>query len=165
MNRLILVADNIRSTHNVGAFFRTCDAFGASLVLTGITPRPSGQPDDDRLPHIRQKMDDAIHKTALGAESTVTWEYFPSTDEAITHLRKSGYQVHAIEQAKSSKSISALSADQPTALIVGPEVDGISSDVLAQVDAIYEIPMQGEKESLNVSVAAGIALYAGRFQS
>lgn len=159
MSRVVLIAVDIRSTHNVGAFFRTCDGFGADLVLTGITPRPSGSTTDDRLPHIANKMDAALSKTALGAESTVKWRYFESAFQAIEHLQSAGYTIAAIEQSDMSKPIQQLDGGADIALLVGPEVTGLSEDILKLCDEIYEIPMIGKKESFNVSVAAGIALY------
>ena len=158
MKQIVLVAIDIRSTHNVGAFFRTCDGFGADLVLTGITPCPSGKPDDTRLPHIRNKLDKAISKTALGAEHTVEWRYFATAQEAITTLKDEGYTVAAIEQDNQSMPIQSMK-DEKLTLLVGPEVTGLPQDTLELCDVVYEISMIGTKESFNVSVAAGIALY------
>ncbi len=104
-------------------------------------------------------MDSAIAKTALGAEKAVAWRYFATIDAAIASLRAEGYAIAAIEQSDTSINIDLLQSDVLTALLVGPEVDGLSQEVLDQCDAIYEIPMAGSKESLNVSIAAGIALY------
>lgn len=158
MSKICLVALNIRSTHNVGAFFRTCDGFGANLMLVGITPRPF-EKRDTRLPHIAKKAHTAIEKTALGAERMVSWKYFETFIECCDYLKEQGYRIIAIEQSKDAQHIQRLLTKQNTALIVGPEVDGLSNIELNMCDEIYEIPMHGKKESLNVSVAAGIALY------
>jgi len=162
MNKICLVAIDIRSAHNVGSFFRTADAFGATIVLVGISPRPKGATPDERLPHVISKTDSAISKTALGAEKTVDWRYYETYNQAIDALKSEGYKIAAIEQDKDSRSIYnlALSSKSPSvALVVGPEVEGLPSELLRLCDAVYEIPMQGSKESLNVAVAAGIALY------
>ena len=159
MPDVVLVAVDIRSIHNVGSFFRTCDGFGAGLVLTGITPRPNDN-GDDRPPHVRTKLHRDIHKTALGAEDTVKWSYFADSGSALSSLKDSGYQLCAIEQSDDSVDIARLSElNNKVALLVGPEVTGLDSELLEKCDEIYEIPMSGSKESFNVSVAAAIALY------
>lgn len=162
MRKIIIIAVDIRSTHNVGAFFRTADGFKAHVVLTGITPRPIGPASDDRLPHVSRKAHDAIHKTALGAELSVQWRYYKNTIDAFIAAREDGYKIYAIEQSKTSKPISNLPKNEDIALVLGPEVTGLSNELLNLCDAVYEIPMQGKKESFNVSVAAGIALYQSR---
>jgi len=156
------MAIDIRSTHNVGAFFRTADGFNAHVVLTGITPRPTGGAGDRRLPHVATKAHNAIHKTALGAEQSVQWRYYEYLEDAFIAAREDGYRIYALEQAETSQLLSDLPRDQNIALVVGPEVDGLPDSVLAQCDGIFEIPMIGKKESFNVSVAAGIALYQSR---
>ncbi len=169
-----LLLHNIRSTHNVGAIFRTAEGFGVKkIILSGYTPYPdlslhseapncafvSGEicRNDPRLPHIRQKITQQIHKTALGAESLVPFEYHeaPPLDE----LRQLGYRIAALEQAANSTNLRDYSAPDRVALLLGEEVDGIAPEWLALADDIIEIPMFGQKESFNVSVAAGIALY------
>lgn len=161
MHTIILVADNIRSTHNVGSLLRTCDGLGISAVyLCGITPYPLMHSADTRLPHLSHKISKDIHKTALGAEHTVTWRYFKTTSDAVAELKNKNFTVVALEQAKNSILLQDYKLTHNTALIVGPEVTGISDEILSQVDTTIEIPMQGTKESLNVSVAAAIALYA-----
>ncbi|MFT4532464.1 MAG: 23S rRNA (guanosine2251-2'-O)-methyltransferase [Candidatus Saccharimonadales bacterium] len=158
--KLCLVALDIRSTHNVGAFLRTADGFGADVVLVGITPRPRGGLNDDRLPHIVEKMNGAIAKTALGAEESVDWSYFADIESAVTTLKNEGYHITAIEQNKRSVNIRNVSAAHTKhAVVVGPEVAGIPDDTLKLFDDIYEISMSGSKESFNVSIAAAIALY------
>ncbi len=162
MRRVCLVAVDIRSIHNVGSFFRTADGFSAEIVLTGITPRPNGGLNDERLPHVVTKAHSALAKTALGAEDTVTWRYFEDVEKAIESLRKQGFTILALEQDEKSIPISEMPSENPLAILVGTEVTGLSKEVLELCDIICEIPMTGGKESFNVSIAAGIALYQSR---
>lgn len=148
---VVLVLDNIRSMHNVGSVFRTADAFLAeSICLCGYTPQP---------PHRD------IHKTALGATDTVTWNYYPTTREAALHLQIEGYLLYAIEQAEGSISLELFSQsilqdpNTKIALIFGNEVNGVDYEVLKLCDGCIEIPQLGMKHSLNISVAAGIVLW------
>ena len=157
MPDIILIAHNIRSTHNVGSLFRTSEGFGVSrIILSGYTPYPT-IPADTRLPHISDKLTAQIHKTALGAETMVPFSYEQQPD--IDALHGMGYRIVALEQDPHSTVLSDYSAPDKIALLLGEEVEGISSELLAQCDDIIEIPMVGKKESFNVSVAAGIALY------
>lgn len=165
MRRIIVIAHNIRSTHNVGAIFRTCEGLGIErLILTGYTPRPSatqgGPIDDERLPHIVQTLTKQIHKTALGAEELVLFSYHESPP--IDTLKNEGYRIVGLEQSHSSISLSDYQPSEKVAILIGEEVDGISPELLAQCQDVVEIPMYGQKESYNVSVATGIALYALR---
>lgn len=174
MAHIIVIAHNIRSTHNVGSIFRTCEGFGVEkLILSGYTPYPdlSIQPNtptcayidgeivrsDTRLPHIREKITNQIHKTALGAEAMVPFEYHDTLE--LGTLELAGYRVVALEQAPTSINLPDYSPPDRIALILGEEVHGIDSEILSQCDDILEIPMYGQKESFNVSVATGIALY------
>lgn len=158
----VVVAHNIRSIHNVGSIFRTCEGFGAKkLFLSGYTPYPEVAENDSRLPHLRQKLTSQIHKTALGAEKFVPFEYHENIIGLISMLKEEGYLIFALEQHHSSMPLSkAVRPGVDIALILGEEVNGISENVLSLADVIAEIPMQGNKESFNVSVAAGIAMYA-----
>lgn len=160
MHSVVVIAHNIRSTHNVGSFFRTADAFGVThLYLTGYTPYPSS-PNDIRLPHIADKLTAQIHKTALGAEGFVPFSYEESASTLITRLRQEGYRIIALEQAPTSILLPEYQvSSQKIALLLGEEVAGIEQDLLKLADDIIEIPMYGQKESLNVSVAFGITLY------
>jgi tRNA G18 (ribose-2'-O)-methylase SpoU len=162
MNKVCVVAVDIRSTHNVGSLLRTADGLSADVLLCGITPRPKNLSNEDRLPHVIEKTHSAISKTALGAESTVNTKYFKTIDEVMTHLKDNNYRIYALEQSKTSRSITELDANKDTALLIGPEVNGLSTDILEKCDEIFEIPMKGTKESFNVSVASGIALYQAR---
>lgn len=163
--QITLIGHNIRSTHNVGAFFRTCDGLGVNkIIFSGYTPYPTFE-GDSRLPHFADKITRQIHKTALGAESAVDFERYETLEAVIAELKKSGYTLVALEQFPNSKSPNEVSKllqknrAKKVALIVGNEIHGVSDDVLKQVDHIIEIPMHGIKESLNVSIATAITLY------
>lgn len=160
MFKIALVAVDVRSTHNVGAFFRTCDGLGISnLYLSGITPRPAGQDGDNRLPHAAERATRSIHKTALGAENSIVWEYFEDTMELIAKLKKDGWRLCALEQNPRSQTLIDYIPRGNTALIVGAEVEGLVKEVIELCDDVVEIPMLGLKESFNVSVAAGMGLF------
>lgn len=157
--KLIVVAHNIRSTHNVGSILRTADGFGVHKVyLSGYTPYPT-QPGDSRLPYLRTKITAQIHKTALGAETTVSTEYVADLSLLLRQLKTAGFQIVALEQSPTSKPLPSFKPKGSIALLLGEEVHGITSDLLKLCGAVVEIPMTGKKESFNVSVAAGIALY------
>ncbi len=163
--KITLVAHDIRSTHNVGAFFRTCDGLGIQEILfSGYTPYPTFE-GDSRIPHFADKITRQIHKTALGAESTVNFKHYHTIEEVLATLHNDHATLIALEQHEASnnpKDISKrlkASDTESIALIVGNEVHGVSPSILVQMDYIMEIPMQGKKESLNVSVATAIALY------
>ena len=149
----IVVLDNIRSTFNVGSIFRTADALGIKkLILGGTSPTPI-----DRFGRKRQD----IAKVALGAEESILWEYKKNLLPVIKNLKKEGYQIIAIEQ--SPKSIDykkvKLSKKSKIVFIFGAEVEGVNPAILKLADQIAEIPMLGQKESLNVSVSFGVALF------
>lgn len=157
MPEIIIVAHNIRSTHNVGAIFRTAEGLGIKkIVLSGYTPYPQ-QDNDTRLPHISAKLTSQIHKTALGAERIVSFEY--REQPPIAELKASDYRIVALEQAPTSIPLQTYKAPPKVALVLGEEVEGVTPELLAQCEDILEIPMVGQKESFNVSVATGIALY------
>lgn len=144
---LVVVLDDVRSLHNVGSVFRTCDAFRAEAIfLCGITATP---------PH------NEIHKTALGAEDAVEWRYFATAEEAVAELKRRGSVVYAVEQAEGSTSLrDFLPAPQrPYAIVLGNEVKGVGQRVVDMCDGCLEIPQFGTKHSLNVSVAAGIVIW------
>lgn len=158
MPEIIVIAHNIRSTHNVGAIFRTAEGFGIKhIILSGYTPYPLIA-NDTRLPHIANKLTAQIHKTALGAEKIVSFSH--SEQLNLEQLKAEGYRVVALEQSPRSTKLPAYKSPQRIALLLGEEVHGIADDLLVQCDDIIEIPMVGQKESFNVSVATGIALYA-----
>ena len=143
---VIVILDNVRSMHNVGSAFRTCDAFAVeALYLCGYTPAP---------PHRD------IHKTALGATESVKWQHFPSTADAITAAKHAGYTIMAVEQAHNSIPLNELSRhDHPLALVFGNEVTGVDEPVLAIADGCIEIPQWGAKHSLNIAVSVGVVLW------
>jgi 23S rRNA (guanosine2251-2'-O)-methyltransferase len=159
MAQLIVILDNLRSAANVGSILRTCDAAGVSRVIAcGSTPYPR-QPRDARDPVVVNRNAHQIAKTALGAELTVAVEYIPDSLHAATKVRAEGRTLYALEQAPGAVSAMSLRPTLPAALIVGNEVSGIGQSLLELCDAVIEIPQVGVKESLNVAVATGIALY------
>lgn len=157
MPEIIVIAHNIRSTHNIGSIFRTCEGFGVSkLILSGYTPYPNIQ-NDTRLPHISNKLTAQIHKTALDAEIMVPFEYQAQPD--LNSLRSQGFTIVGLEQDERSIMLPDYKTPTKIALLLGEEVEGITSELRGQCDSLIEIPMHGKKESYNVSVATGIALY------
>ncbi len=144
---LVVVLDHIRSLNNVGSVFRTSDAFRVeSIYLCGITACP---------PQVE------IHKTALGAEETVDWQYFSDTLEAVDKLKSEGYVVYAVEQVEDSVMLDKLLLDKQKkyAIIMGNEVKGVQQSVVDKCDMCIEIPQFGTKHSLNVSVTTGILIW------
>lgn len=161
MSEIIVIAHNIRSTHNVGAIFRTSEGFGVSkIILSGYTPYPTLK-KDSRLPHISAKLTAQIHKTALGAEAIVPFEYREEPD--LTALREKGFRIVGLEQDASSIMLPDYKAPEKTVLLLGEEVEGLTNELRKECDDLIEIPMEGQKESFNVSVATGIALYGLTF--
>ncbi len=155
-----IILDDVRSAHNVGSILRTADGFGVTRVIScGITPYLR-QKHDTRLPHIIDKTSRMISKTALDAQKTVDNTFTNSVVDAIQQLQHEGHTVIAIEQDKDAVAISESNPKGQVALVMGNEVDGVCKEALSIVDQIAVIPMVGSKESFNVSVTAGIALYA-----
>lgn len=147
----ILILPDIRSALNVGAIFRTGDAVGISKIyLTGYTPRPT-----DMFGRIQKD----IAKAALGAETWVAWEYKKTLLPLLKSLKKDGFTIVALEQDERAVDYRKLKVPNKIAIMLGPEVAGLDAKTLKECDSIVEIPMHGKKESLNVSVAAGIALF------
>lgn len=151
MHSIILILHNIRSVHNVGAIFRTADAIGVSeIVLSGYTPAPVdrfGKPRND------------FAKTALGAQTQVPWRKVSSPGKELDRFKERGYHIVGVEQDRRAMSYRACKAPAHTVLLLGNEVRGLSLALRDRCDVLVEIPMRGKKESLNVSVAAGIVLY------
>jgi len=143
---ITVILDNVRSVHNVGSIFRTSDgALVERIILTGITATPDHP---------------QMHKTALGAQDTVPWNYEADATVAIMNLRKLGYTIAALELTDSSMPVYDMARDQfPLCLIVGNELSGVDEDLIAQVDYALEIPQYGAKQSLNVAIAYGIAIF------
>ena len=151
---MIVLLHNIRSLHNVGSIFRTADAVGIKKIyLCGITPAPA-----DVFGRPRQQLT----KVSLGAEKYVAWERVKSSVKLIDKLKKDGYKILAIEQAKNATTYHKLKTKRQDkiALIVGSEVKGLPKSILKKADKILEIPMHGRKESLNVSVAFGVVAFS-----
>jgi tRNA G18 (ribose-2'-O)-methylase SpoU len=163
MRNIVIIAHDIRSTHNVGSLLRTADGLGVSKVyFTGYTPYPQLE-SDERLPHMAQKLGRQIAKTALGAEKSVNWEHRTDVRELINNLKRDGYTVAALEQSTGSQRLHEYVPTEKTALLLGREVEGIEDGLLALCDITLEIPMLGSKESLNVVQAAAMALFSLRF--
>ena len=144
---LIVVLDNVRSMHNIGSAFRSCDAFRVEkLILCGISATPPSA---------------EIHKTALGAEDSVDWEYFEKTEDAVMRLKESGYKAIAVEQTASSVMLDKFVPDlsEKYALIFGNEVKGVRQETVDLCDLSIEIPQYGTKHSLNISVSIGVVLW------
>jgi 23S rRNA (guanosine2251-2'-O)-methyltransferase len=140
-----VLLENIRSLYNVGAFFRTCDAAGVdALYLCGITGRPPGK---------------QIHKTALGAEESVCWQYHPVAAEPARELRDVGYEIAAVETSLHAVDLFDWQPSFPVCVVFGNEVDGIHSDLSQLCDTHIRIPMLGVKHSLNVATAGGVVIY------
>ena len=140
-----ILVENVRSVHNVGSIFRSADGFGAEKIyLSGYTAYP---PRED------------LHKTALGAEDTVPWEYFENPLDAAEVIKKQGIPLILIEQTKQSKSMYEINWKFPVCFIVGNEISGVSEELSAMADIHVELPMRGVKQSLNVSVATGVVGY------
>lgn len=161
---LVLVLDNIRSTYNVGAILRTAEGFGvARVIMSGYTPRVH---DADLLPHLRDKLDREIHKTALGAEDMLDVYSCGDIMTELMRLKGEGYQIVGLENNIDDDRLYRLDDKRllerlgdKVVLILGEEVHGINYSLYDIIDLFVEIPMRGQKESFNVSVAAGIAMW------
>ncbi len=148
---IVVLLHNIRSAHNVGAIFRTADALGVETIyLSGYTPTPM-----DRFNRPRKD----IAKVALGAEKTIRWQYEKDPKEIIFELKSNKYQIIALEQTKKSIDYKKVKIKYPVLFIVGNEVEGVPQETISLCDIVTEIPMAGDKESLNVSVAFGVGLF------
>jgi tRNA G18 (ribose-2'-O)-methylase SpoU len=164
MSSIVLIAHNLRSSHNVGSLLRTAEGLGVKEVyLTGYTPYPISD-GDPRLPHLAQKIHKQIVKTSLGAEETLLWQHQDNISNVVTRLKADGYTVMAIEQTPTSTPLTEYLRPEKLVLVVGREVEGIEQEVLALCDGALEIPMFGKKESFNVVQAAAMALYHVKFR-
>ncbi len=161
--KLAVVLVNIRSVHNVGSILRTASFFGCEeAIFVGVTPHPE-LPEDSRLPHIKLKLSSQIDKVALGASQHLKLSYFKDLESAVGRLRSDGYQIVGLEQDPDSEPLDKFKPtgkNYSVALLIGEETKGLSSAELSLADQIIEIPRLGRKESLNVSVAAAVAIYA-----
>jgi tRNA G18 (ribose-2'-O)-methylase SpoU len=159
MTHIIVIAHNLRSTHNVGSLIRTCEGLGINrLYFTGYTPYPLSN-NDPRMPHLAQKIDKQIHKTALGAELDLDWKHIDDIEQLITDLKSDNFVICGLEQDKSSMNLADFTPPERIALILGREVEGIEASVIELCDQLIEIPMFGKKESFNVVQAAAMTLY------
>ena len=148
---LYIMLHDLRSVYNVGAIFRTADAIGAEkILLSGTTPAPV-----DRFGKSRKDFS----KSALGSENTVGWEYIKNPGGILKEMSGNGYEIIAVEQSRGSMDYKVVKLGRRTVIIFGNEVNGVSKRILKYAHIIAEIPMRGKKESLNVSVAAGITLF------
>ena len=154
MKTCVLILENLRSVENTASIFRTAEGLGVEkIILVGTTPAP--------IDRFGRKRND-FAKVSLGAENSLEWEHIPEKDFLfkIQDLREQGFKIIALEQHQTARKLEPSTKHlEPFALIVGNEVDGVSRGVLDICDEIIEIPMQGKKESLNVSVSTGIALF------
>jgi 23S rRNA (guanosine2251-2'-O)-methyltransferase len=159
MRDVVLVVHNVRSAHNVGSLLRTAEGLGvAKVYLSGYTPYPTSL-NDTRLPHIGKRVDAQIHKTSLGAETSIEWQQADKAKSLLQRLEKQGYALVALEQTSEAVSLDKFKPPPKVALIVGNEVGGVDPEILDICNVHLEIPMRGRKESFNVAVAAAIALY------
>lgn len=159
---IALILHDIRSTYNVGSILRSAECFGVTeIYFSGYTPYPK-IPNDQRLPHIAEKIHNQIAKTALGAESKVNVLVYTSIEEVFNEVKSKGYKIACLEQDENSIDIATYSFSAPTALILGNEVAGIANWTKSHSDVILEITQYGTKESLNVASATAIALFAAR---
>ena len=144
---IIVVLDNIRSMHNIGSIFRSCDAMGnCSVFLCGICATPPAK---------------EIHKTALGSTESVSWKYFKTTQDAVIELKKNNYEIIAVEQTDKSVSLNTFKTEsKKIALIFGNEVKGVNKQIVELSEQCVAINQYGIKQSMNVSVAAGVVLWA-----
>ena len=142
-----IVLDNVRSQHNIGAAFRSADAFAAErIILCGICATPPSA---------------EIHKSALGAENTIPWEYFEESTDAVNSLKEEGYEIISVEQTENSTLLNNIKPgiDKKYALVFGNEVKGVKQEVVDISDLVLEIPQHGTKHSINVSVSIGVVLW------
>lgn len=163
MRSIVVIAHDIRSTHNIGSLFRTCEGLGVEkLYLTGYTPYPK-HAGDIRLPHLSDKINYRINKTALGAEYDLPWQFDQNILNILESLKQQNYVIAALEQTENSISLPQFQPTNKLALILGNEVSGLEPHILKHVTYTLEIPMFGKKESFNVTQAAAIAMYHLRF--
>ena len=163
MREIVVIAHDIRSTHNVGSLLRTAECMGVQHVyFTGYTPYPA-KPNDERLPHLRDKIGRQIDKTALGASQLVAWTHHDDIYALIEELKQNGYALVALEQTADSIALPAWLPPERLVILLGREVEGIDKKLLHLCDTVVEIPQFGHKESLNVVQAAAMAMYQARF--
>jgi tRNA G18 (ribose-2'-O)-methylase SpoU len=159
MRNIVLIIHNVRSAHNVGSLLRTADGLGIEMVIiSGFSPYPAFK-GDSRLPHIASKVSRSITKTSLGAEASVSWTHVDDLNSTLADLSANGYLIAALEQTKEAVDLSEFKPPAKIALIVGNEIEGLDPGTLQTAKVHLMIPMLGNKESFNVSVAGAMALY------
>lgn len=159
MRETVLIAHDIRSTHNVGSLLRTSECLGVQRVyFTGYTPYPAVT-HDERLPHITAKLTKQIEKTSLGTERLISWSHEPDVFALLATLKSDDFTLVALEQSPASIPLPSFKPPEKIALLIGREVEGIAPELLEMCDVAVEIPQFGRKESLNVVQATAIALY------
>ena len=159
MSEIYLIAHNIRSAHNIGSLMRTAEGLGVKkLYITGYSPYPR-KIDDQRLPHIATKLDRQIQKTSLDSQQTLDWEQIDDIFQVIKSLKNQLVPLAVLEQTKDAVEIHKFRAPEKLALLIGSEVEGVSSELIKIADYKLIIPMFGQKESFNVVQATAIALY------
>lgn len=160
---IIILAHNIRSVQNVGSILRTAECLGAKeVVASGYTPNLAMRTDGSNLPllpHVRAKLQKELHRSALGAEEIVNLSYATDIMDKILELKSDGYEIVGLEQDRRSIALPEYQSPRRVALLLGEEVHGLTPELRSACDTLVEIPMYGQKESYNVSVACGIALY------
>jgi len=159
MPKIVVIAHNIRSSHNIGSIFRTCEGLGIKkLILGGYSPYPK-KLNDKRLPYVANRAVGQISKTALGAEKYLDWEHVDDVFPTILKLKSEGYIIASLEQSTKSIDMNEFDPPKKIAVILGSEIEGVNKEILEFSDMIIEIKMRGKKESFNVSIAAAICLY------
>jgi tRNA G18 (ribose-2'-O)-methylase SpoU len=163
VKQIIIIAHDMRSTHNVGALLRTAEGLGISHVyFTGYSPYPNHE-GDTRLPHESRKLHQQIQKTALGAEETQAWSHHEDIKTLLNTLKADEFTIAALEQTPTSTPLPEFKAPEKLVIILGREVEGLEPDLLKKCDLTLEIPMFGKKESFNVVQAAAMVMYHCRF--
>ncbi len=161
--KIVVIAHDMRSAHNVGSLLRTAEGLGVGKVyLTGYTPHPSYE-GDPRLPHVSRKQTSMIQKTALGAEASQDWSYIEDISWLVADLKDNGYVVVALEQTPDALPLHTYKPTSKVAVLLGREVEGLDRALVSLCDDTVVIPMSGAKESFNVVQAAAMALYQLRF--
>ncbi len=161
---LYLIIDNVRSSENIGSLLRTADGLGIKEVLIcGYSPYPKLANNDTRLPHIINKIDAKIHKTALGTEKTQVWNYYPTVTQAINYLKQKGIPIIGLEQTNLALKLNDYQPPDRLGLVIGNEITGIDQSIVKLCNVVVEIPMIGKKESFNVSIAMAMAMFYFRY--
>ncbi|HEY4964411.1 MAG TPA: TrmH family RNA methyltransferase [Candidatus Saccharimonadales bacterium] len=163
LSSIVVIAHNLRSAHNVGSLFRTCEGLAVDrLILSGYTPYPR-LAKDSRLPHIVEKLDKQIAKTALKTEDNIKWSHVDELETIVDELKAEGYNIVGLEQSTLSIKVMDYKLQDKQAIIIGNEPLGLDDQAIALCDQLVEIPMLGKKESFNVVQATAMLLFYLRF--